>query len=130
MASGTATLEATLVGTPMVVTYRVSAVTHWLAHRLASTRYVALPNILLNDGVVPEFMQHEVTAERLAAAALEILENPARAAAMRSRLRQVRSLLGEEGFVDRAAGLILQEAGVRTEPVRPAGGGRDIQDPS
>ena len=108
-AAGTATLEATLLEVPMVVTYRLRALSHWLGRRVASTRFFALPNILHDDWVVPEILGRHVTAERLAGAVLELLEQPERATAMRARLREVRQLLGTEGAVDRAAAQILHE---------------------
>ncbi len=68
VASGTATLETTLCHTPMVVAYRM----HWLSHaiisRLLRTRWIALPNIIANRGVVPELLQSDATPEALVAA--------------------------------------------------------------
>lgn len=118
MASGTATLEAALLGMPMVVAYRVSAPTYWVGRCIVKARYIARPNLMLNDRVVPEFIQSEVTAERLAAEALNILENAEHAASIRARLQSIRSLLGGSGATDRAAAAILHEAGVRSEPAR------------
>lgn len=121
MASGTATLEAALLGVPMVVAYRVSPPTYWVGRCIIRADFIARPNILLNERVVPEFLQSEVTAERLATEALDILENDERASAMRDRLRTVRTMLGNGGAIDRAAAAILQEAGVTdvkaSEPV-------------
>jgi lipid-A-disaccharide synthase len=107
--SGTSTLEAALLGVPMVVTYRIDALSCWLARKLAITSYIAMPNILLNEPVVPELTQGDATPERLAAAALELLENPPRAAAMRARLGEVCALLGTKGVIERVASRILQE---------------------
>lgn len=68
VASGTATLETALCHTPMVVAYRM----HWLSHaiisRLLRTRWIALPNIIANRGVVPELLQSDATPEALVAA--------------------------------------------------------------
>lgn len=80
LASGTATLEALLLHRPMVVMYRVNALTFALAKRLVKIPYVALPNILSLDQIgapiVPELLQDDATGETIAAAALQILQNP------------------------------------------------------
>jgi len=109
-ASGTATLEIALLGVPMVVAYRVAPLTAFLGRRLLKVPFIAMPNILLDEAVVPEFLQREVTAERFASEALDILENPERAAEMRRKLAGVRSRLGQPGAVEKAAALVLKEA--------------------
>lgn len=110
LSSGTATLEAALLGLPMVVVYRVSATTFFLAQRLVKSRFIAMPNILLEDRVVPELLQEDVTAERIAAEALAILEDSSRSDLMRQRLANVRPRLGSDGALASAARLILSEA--------------------
>lgn len=114
--TGTSTLEAALLGVPMVTAYRVHPLSAWLGWRFSSTKYVALPNVLLEDLVVPEVLQREVTAERLAQVALEILESPSRQAAMRARFRELPAMLGEEGVLDRVAELVLDEVSARRQP--------------
>jgi lipid-A-disaccharide synthase len=64
---------------------------------------LTMPNILAGEMVCPEFIQDAATAENLAGAALEILQNPARAAAMRARLSQVIATLGGPGACGRGA---------------------------
>lgn len=107
--SGTSTLEAALLEVPMVVAYRLDPLSGWLGRMLNSTPYVALPNILLRKFAVPELMQGDATPERLAAAALEIIESPSRAEAMRSELRQIRTMLGPEGAIERVVSCIRGE---------------------
>lgn len=109
MSSGTATLEAALLGVPMVVAYRVSPVTYWLGRCLTHVRHIAMPNILLHERVVPELLQGEVRPERLAQEVLALLENTGRADATRSSLGRVRPLLGGTGAIAKAAGAVLQE---------------------
>lgn len=75
LASGTATLEAMLLKKPMVVGYRLSALSYKLVSRLVKVPYVALPNLLSGEGLVPELLQDEATPEALGAAVLERLEN-------------------------------------------------------
>jgi lipid-A-disaccharide synthase len=127
-ASGTATLEAALLGVPMVAAYRVAPLTAFIAKRLVNVRFIAMPNILLKEAVVPELVQHETTAERFAAESLAILENPECRAAMSRKLVRVRRLLGPEGALEKAASLILAEAN-RHRADRPAAGTRRAASP-
>jgi lipid-A-disaccharide synthase len=74
-ASGTATLEAALARCPMVVTYRVKPLTHWLVKRKAILPWFSLPNVLCREFVVPELLQDDATPENLAQALLNWLDN-------------------------------------------------------
>jgi lipid-A-disaccharide synthase len=112
VASGTATVEAALMGTPMVVVYRVSALTWALGHHLLKVPYVAMPNLIAGEAVVPELIQSDFTPGNVAARLEEILaEGPAREkmmgalAGVRARLRPA----GETGTAaDRAADAVLR----------------------
>ncbi|KAE9538733.1 lipid-A-disaccharide synthase [Ursidibacter maritimus] len=66
LASGTAALEAMLCKSPMVVGYKMKPTTYWLAQKLVKTDYISLPNLLANQPLVPELIQHECTPENLA----------------------------------------------------------------
>ena len=70
--SGTSTLETMLLHRPMVVSYRLGALSYQLAKRLLRTEFVALPNILTNSALVPELLQDDGSAEQLAAALKDI----------------------------------------------------------
>lgn len=70
VASGTATLESLLAKTPMVVGYRMPTLNHVLARRLVRVPFIAMPNLLAGRRLVPEFIQHDVTPEHLADAAI------------------------------------------------------------
>jgi lipid-A-disaccharide synthase len=92
-ASGTVTVEATLLGTPMVVFYRVSQLS-WLAGKfLVRVPFYSMPNLIAGQAVVPELMQNEVSGERLAAEALRLLEDEAALAVMRRDLASVAARL-------------------------------------
>lgn len=108
--SGTAALENTLLGLPMVIMYRLSAVTYAIAKRLIRVPFVGIPNILSNRAIVPELLQAEATPEKLSQAIGDLLENPQKAAQMRSQLLSLRSIL-QEGGTEKAAREILSTIG-------------------
>ena len=85
IASGTATLEAALFKCPMVVTYVMHPLNWQIMKRMNYLPWVGLPNILLNAPVVPEFLQNDATPAKLARAALDWLDDPARCDALRQR---------------------------------------------
>jgi lipid-A-disaccharide synthase len=78
LASGTATLEATLIKRPMVVAYRVSRVSQFVlkTFRLLKVGRFALPNLLAGEALVPEILQDEITPQRLGGAVLKFLDDP------------------------------------------------------
>lgn len=78
LASGTATLEALLLKRPMVVCYRLSALTWALARRLVKIPFISLPNLLAGRELVPELLQDQVTAPVVSAEVLAWLDDPAR----------------------------------------------------
>lgn len=110
VASGTATLEAAILGAPMVMVYRVSPFTYALARRLVRLRHFALPNLLAGEAVIPELVQDQLTPERLAEAAGAFLSDPERREKTRARLRQVAEGLGTPGAAGRAAALVVAAA--------------------
>lgn len=113
-ASGTATLEAGLLGTPMIVIYRVSRVTWWAGKLLVDVPFIGMVNLVAGKQVVPELIQNDFTAERVAKTALELLQSPATLDTIRLELREVRGKLGDAGASLRAAREVLktlQEAG-------------------
>ena len=112
VASGTATLEAACYGTPMIVLYRLSAVSYTLARVLVrGVSAISLPNILAGRPVVPELIQWEATASRLAETAVSLLESEPARVAQRAALREVRARLGAIGAGERAARAVLRESG-------------------
>jgi lipid-A-disaccharide synthase len=103
VASGTATIEAALLGTPMVVVYRVSPVSAFLARPLIRTKFFAMPNLIAGHQVVPELIQDAFTAEAVAAELARLIDSPDERAAMRSDLKEVGARLGPGGAIERAA---------------------------
>jgi lipid-A-disaccharide synthase len=107
VASGTATLEAALIGTPMVLAYKAHLLTYLLARLVMRVSHIGLPNIIANRTIVPELWQYHVTAQNLAAQALALLTSPERAMAMRLQLATLHSQLGAPGVPARVAHGIL-----------------------
>jgi lipid-A-disaccharide synthase len=106
VASGTATIEAALLDAPMVVVYRVSPLTALLAKPLVRTKYFAMVNLIAERAAVPELIQKDFTAAKIAEHAMRLLRDPAATAAMRAELAEVRRKLGPPGAVERAADAI------------------------
>jgi len=102
-ASGTATLEVGLLGTPMIVCYRLSAWTYRLARLLVKLPHVSLVNLVLERSAVPEKLQREADPEHLAAEAERLLLDSGAIAAMRGHLAELRGRLGVGGASGRAA---------------------------
>jgi lipid-A-disaccharide synthase len=108
VASGTATLEAALIGTPMVIVYKAHLLTYMLARLVMRVACIGLPNVIAGRAFVPELWQYDVTAENMAAQVLALLSHPERAAAMRTELTTLRRRLGSPGVPERVAGGILR----------------------
>ena len=108
-ASGTATLEVGLLGTPMVVVYRVSPLTGFIGRWLVDLPFISLVNLVLGRRVVPELLQGEAGAARMAAAARNLLADRTRIDRMRADLAELRPALGASGASERAARSLLRE---------------------
>jgi lipid-A-disaccharide synthase len=106
VASGTATLEAGFLGTPMVVIYKVHPLTAFLARRLIRVPWIGLVNIVAGKQLVPELVQRQVQPQAMAAYALRCLEHPEEARHIRSTLGILRQRLGQGGSAQRAAASI------------------------
>jgi lipid-A-disaccharide synthase len=100
--SGTATLEAAILGTPPVVMYRLSRATYLLGRMLVRVPHFSLVNIVAGKEVVPELIQSDVNGERIAAEVRRLTE-PGRNAEIRAELGRVREKLGEPGTAARVA---------------------------
>ena len=74
-ASGTATLEIALLAIPMVITYKVSTLNYWLIKAFIKIPYVGLCNIVAQEKIVQELLQHDATPEKLSAEILKILHD-------------------------------------------------------
>lgn len=110
VASGTATLETALFGTPLVVVYRVGALNYAIARRLVTLTRIGLPNIVAGAEVAPELLQGALTGERLGTLLAEWLGDPAELARRRAGLAVVRERLGGPGASARAAARLWELA--------------------
>ena len=106
IASGTATLEAAILGTPMVIVYKESPLNWHTLGRLITSDHYGLVNLVAGKRVVTELMQHDLNGEKLAAELLGLLGKE-RNEAMRDKLREVAARLGDSGASQRAAKRIL-----------------------
>jgi lipid-A-disaccharide synthase len=107
IASGTATLEAALLETPMVIVYKESHINWHTLGRLITVSHYGLVNLVAGEEIATELMQKDLTGENLTAKLSELLD-PKTNQAMRERLHQVAHKLGEPGASSRAAQLILE----------------------
>jgi lipid-A-disaccharide synthase len=108
-ASGTVTIEAAVLGAPMVTFYRVNPLSWWAGRRLVKVPFLSMVNLIAGRAIVPELIQYDMTPARIAAAAAELLEDPARAERMRADLAQVRAALTREGDPLRRAADLMAE---------------------
>jgi lipid-A-disaccharide synthase len=114
VASGTATVEAALIGNPFVVVYRVSRITYAVAQRVVRVPHVAMVNLIAGRRIVPELIQHDFTASNVVTRLRPLLEDEGARATMQSELRAVEAALKVTGdgriqtAIGRAARIALQ----------------------
>jgi lipid-A-disaccharide synthase len=99
IASGSATLEAGILGCPMVIVYKLNPLTYWMARMLIKIPFIGLVNIVAGEGVVPELVQNQVTAENVSTEVLKMLSDPEKQQVVRERLLKIRESLGEPGVM-------------------------------
>jgi len=107
IASGSATLEAGIMGCPMVIIYKLNPLTYWLALMLINTPYYGLINIVAGESVVPELIQSKANAENIASETLKFLKNPEYCQEIQNRLLLVRNKLGRPGVMKAVAASIV-----------------------
>jgi len=107
--SGTATLETALLETPMVVIYRMNALSYWLGRLLVSVEHLAMPNLIMDDRIVPELIQGEANGAHIASWVSDILNDETLSRSIQQRLSEVRERLGQPGVSRRVADSILTD---------------------
>ena len=103
VASGTATVEAALLGTPMVVVYRVSPTSAFVLKRMVRSPFIAMVNLIAGRRVVPELIQDQFTSAAVELEVRKLLESPKARDEMKAGLAEVRTKLGPGGAIERAA---------------------------
>jgi lipid-A-disaccharide synthase len=107
LASGTATVEALLVGAPMVVVYRVAPASWWVGRLLVRTPHYSMVNLIAGERLVPELIQDSLTPARLTAEMSRLLDDPAARGGIKERLGVTKQRLGPPGAVERACRAIV-----------------------
>lgn len=122
VASGTATLELAFFEVPMVIVYKVSALTYLIGRSLVRVPSIGLANVVSGKQIVPELIQGEVTGRGIFEACVPLVTNSVYRAAVKKELRRVRAALGEPGASRRAAECVLSIVGrpTGTVPSPPA----------
>lgn len=105
--SGTVTLECALFGLPTIVIYKTSWPTYLVGKLCVTVKYLAMPNLLAGEEVMPEFIQAAAIPQKIARAAVELMTDPARYETIKRKLIQVTAQLGVPGASSRAAQAIL-----------------------
>ena len=111
LASGTASLEALLLKRPMVITYKLSRFSWWIASMVVKVPFAGLPNLLAGKAVVPELLQDDTTPEKLGGALLRYLEHPKQADLLEAEFRRIHAVLRNHAD-ERAADAVLEVMGV------------------
>jgi lipid-A-disaccharide synthase len=101
--SGTSTLEAALVGTPFLITYKISPASWYIGSLLIGSHFKGLVNLIAEEAIVPELLQGDATPEALSQTALRYLQDAEMADGMRSRLAGIRKRLGSRRASQRVA---------------------------
>lgn len=123
VASGTATVEAALIGNPFVVVYRVSPITYAVAQRMVDVPHVAMVNLIAGRRAVPELIQSDFTAENVVSHLRPLLDDETARAEMQNSLRQISDMLKAKGnsgcaAIDRVAEVasqMLHKSGIGPE---------------
>lgn len=108
VASGTATIEAALLGTPMVVIYRVRPLSAFILRRMIRTPFFSMVNLIAGRRVVTELIQDDFTPEAVESEVRRLLDSPGTTSEMRASLAEVRAKLGPGGAIERAADIFAQ----------------------
>lgn len=107
--SGTATLEAALIGTPQVVCYQASPISYHIAKRFIKVRYISLVNLIMDKPVVKELIQHDFTVEKISAELNLLLHDTPARREMLDEYQKLRAMLGEPGVATRVGVQMVAE---------------------
>ncbi len=129
VASGTATVEAALIGNPFVVVYRVSPLTYAIAKRVVKVPHVAMANLIAGKRLVPELIQDDFTAAKIVQQVEQLLPDGAARESMMEGLKAIREVLtaGSAGRTEKSPGAIERVAAITLEQLRAASPGQGIK---
>ena len=108
VASGTATLEAAVFGTPMIIIYKMASISWWISRVLVSAPFAGMVNIIARREIMPELLQENATSEKVFSTASSILKNPEKMEKMVADLKEVQLKLKGVGASKKAATHILE----------------------
>ncbi|CCO23940.1 lipid-A-disaccharide synthase [Maridesulfovibrio hydrothermalis] len=108
-ASGTATLECALIGTPTLVAYKMAPLSAFLAKLIIKLKYASLANLIPDKLILPEYLLENATAENFYGQIKEWIEKPDSAQKVKDELKNLRKLIGEPGVAKRTADIIMQD---------------------
>jgi lipid-A-disaccharide synthase len=106
--TGTVTMECAYFGVPTVALYKTTWTNYEIGKRIVTVKHLAMPNLLANESVFPEFIQQAATPENISRTALELLRDPTRRQAVKARLANIIASLGGPGASARAAAAIVR----------------------
>ena len=116
--SGTATLEAACIGSPMIILFRTSQFNWRIINALTPLEHSGLPNLIAKRRIVPELLQDDLTPDTLTEFTLDLLRNPEKCDAQRDALNTVYHQLGESGAAERTAQLVLEQIASTHNPTQ------------
>ncbi|MDD3050775.1 MAG: lipid-A-disaccharide synthase [Candidatus Cloacimonetes bacterium] len=106
--SGTATLETALVGTPFVIVYSTSPISYYIAKNIIKIRRIGLPNIILEEDVIPELIQKDFSPEILKENLIQIIDSPEKYRMIEDKLSEIGNLLGDKIASQETADIIVR----------------------
>ncbi len=115
VASGTATLETAILGTPMVILYRMSRISYLIGRALVRLKHIGLVNIVAGRDVVPELIQKEARAEKIAEVISVFLLDSVKLKIVIQELKKVSDILGDKGATERAAEAVMEFIDANTQ---------------
>lgn len=114
-ASGTVTLEAAILNTPMLITYQTDKLTYFLGRKLLRKSHIGLPNLLSSREIVPELVQEDVTPEKIFQTVHSHLQKPYLRKEIKRNLERVTDMLGKKGAIKRTAKLVMEKGEISSE---------------
>jgi lipid-A-disaccharide synthase len=106
--SGTTTLEAASIGTPLAIVYKVNKLSYHIAKKLIRVKYIGLPNIIFDAPVLPELIQDDFNADKIIDTILDFMSDSEKYNQVSAKLSTINSLLGQQSASDAVAELMIK----------------------